>query len=104
MGRALFLGVLSCSGATATHATEAPDPILPGARNGVLQRTFGGSVLIDGVKYPLAAQAMIQTSKGSVLSAKLLETLNGQRVKVQYVVGTGTLKGEIVRIVLPAQR
>jgi hypothetical protein len=47
---------------------------------------------------------MIQTGRGDVLSAKLLEKMNGQHVNVQYVLGTGAMKGDIVRIIIPAQR
>ena len=102
IGRVLILGLLTCAGAIDARAAEAPDPILQGGRSGVLQQTSGGIVQIDGVKYPLAAQAMIQTSRGSVLSAKLLEKM--RQVNVQYVLGTGATKGEIVRILIPAER
>ena len=119
IGRGLLFGALICAGTIEAHAVdmagpippgarsgaaEAPDPIVPGARTGVLQQTSAGSVRIDGVKYPLAAQAMIQTTTGSSLTPKLLEQLNGQRMNVQYLLGTGDTKGEIIRIILPAQR
>jgi hypothetical protein len=104
IGRALILGLLICAGAIEAHAAEALGPVLPGARSGVLQQTGGGIVRIDGVKYPLADQALIQTNRGSLLTAKLLEKMNGQHVNVQYLLGTGARKGEIVRIIILAQR
>lgn len=104
IGRVLFLGALSCAGAIDAHAAEATDPILPGGRSGVLQHTSGGVARIDGVKYPLAEQVMIQTGRGGLLSAKLLEKMNGQHVNVQYLLGTGAMKGEIVRMIISVQR
>jgi len=104
IGRGLILGALTCAGAIGAHAAEAPGPILPGALSGVLQQASASNVRIDGVKYPLAAQVMIQTSRGNLLSPKLLEKMNGRGVNVQYLLGTGAMKGEIVRIIIPVQR
>ena len=98
--RALILGLLICAGAIEARAADALGPVLPGARSGVLQQTAGGLVRIDGVKYPLASDAVILTGRGSSVRPKLLEKMNGRPVTVQYWFGTGATKGEIVKMLI----
>jgi len=101
MARVLILGALICAGAIEAHAvTGAVDQLQPGARRGVLQQTAGGVVRIDGVRFPLASEAVILTSKGNALRPKLLEKMNGRPVKVQYWFGAGATKGEIVKMLI----
>jgi hypothetical protein len=105
IGRVLILGALTCAGAIEAHAvTQAIDQLQPGARRGVLQQTAGGVVRIDGVKYPLASDAVILTSRGKPLRPKLLEKMNGRQIKVQYWFATGAAKGEIVKIFISARK
>ncbi|HEY3198292.1 MAG TPA: hypothetical protein VGJ57_09780 [Nitrospirales bacterium] len=81
-------------------ATKRLDPTLPGARSGVLQQTVNGVARIDGVTYPLAKGAMIQSSKGNQMLSKSLEQMKGQHLDVQYWLGTDVNKGQIVQMVI----
>jgi hypothetical protein len=99
--RVLIVGALTCVAAFEAHAV--PGMLEPGGRSGVLQQTVSGVVRIDGVNYPLAAGAVIQTSRGIVLRPKMLEKMRGH-MEVQYWLGTGAMSGEIVHMVLSARQ
>jgi hypothetical protein len=99
--RVLIVGALTCVAAFEAYAV--PGMLEPGGRSGVLQQTVSGGVRIDGVNYPLAAEAVIQTSRGIVLRPKMLEKMRGH-MEVQYWLGTGAMSGEIVHMVLSARQ
>ena len=101
IARALMVGALACLAAFEAQAVTGM--LEPGGRDGVLQQTVRGVVRIDGVNYPLAAEAVIQTSRGSVLRPKMLEKMKGH-MEVQYWLGTGAMNGEIVHMVLGARQ
>ena len=105
IGRVVIVGALTCVGAVEAHAvTGASEQLLQGARSGVLQRTVGGLVRIDGVNYSLASEAVILTSRGSSVRPRLLEKMNGRPVKVQYWFGTGATKGEIIKLIISERK
>ena len=96
----LIGGALTGALALEPQGTKRLDPTLPGVQSGILQQTVRGVARIDGITYPLAKGAIIQTSKGNQMPPKSLEQMNRRPVKVQYWLGTDMSKGEIVQMLI----
>jgi len=96
----LIGGALTGALALEPQGTKKLDPRLPGVRSGVLQQTVRGVTRIDGLSYPLAKEAIIQTSKGNQVLPKSLERMNGRQLKIQYWLGTDVSKGQIVQMLI----
>jgi hypothetical protein len=101
LGVFLIGGALTGALALEPHGTTRRlDPTLPGVRSGVLEQTVRGVTRIDGIGYPLAKGAIVQTSKGNQVLPKSLERMNGRQLKIQYWLGTDVSRGQIVQMLI----